>query len=177
MLASISSSRLVRTLLAGSCLLFFSSLNAGIAYAQVSGATLSGTVTDSSNSVVPNASVAALDVNKGVARTVTTDADGFYTVPNLVPGNYKVTVTSQGFQTYVHSGIELTVGEKQVLNVSMTVGQISQQVQVTSEAPVVELQSSAIGATLTSQTATELPLNGRDWTSLAALQPSVANLS
>jgi hypothetical protein len=164
-------------LLIGVCVVAFSFLSTSTAHAQVSGATLSGTVTDSSNSVVPNATVAVLDVDKGVTRTVTTDADGFYSAPNLVPGSYKVNVTAQGFQTYVHSGIQLTVGEKQVLNVSMTVGQISQQVQVTSEAPVVELQSSAVGATLTSQTAVELPLNGRDWTALAALQPSVANLS
>ena len=88
-------------------------------YAQVSGATLSGTVTDQSGSAVPNAQITVTNVEKQTSRPVTTDSDGFYTVPNLTPGIYEVKVTATGFSTKVQSGIELTVGAKQVLNVSM----------------------------------------------------------
>ena len=72
-------------------------LMASQAYAQVSGATLSGTVTDSSGAVIPNAQVAILDVSTGVTRTVTTGGAGFYTAPNLLPGTYEIRATGAGF--------------------------------------------------------------------------------
>lgn len=85
----------------------------------------------------------------GVTRTVTTDSGDFYTAPNLVPGTYNVTGKAQGFQTYVRSGITLTVGAKQTVDIAMQVGQVSQQVQVTGEAAQVELTSSALSNVLT----------------------------
>jgi hypothetical protein len=144
--------------------------------AQVAGATLSGTVSDASGSAVPGASIAVKNTETGVSRDVTTDAAGFYNVPNLSPGSYEVTVTAQGFSKLVHSGITLTVGAQQALNLGLQVGQVSQTVEVTAEAPQVELTSSAITAQVNSTTIVDLPLNGRDWSSLAVLQPGTLSI-
>ncbi len=108
---------------------------------------------------------------------VTTDnAAGFYTAPNLLPGKYEVTVVATGFSTEVRSGITLTVGAQQMLNIAMQVGQVSQKVEVTGEAPTVQLASSDIGGVVGQTAVVELPLNGRDWTQLATLQPGVISV-
>src|SRR6266852_4832537 len=104
---------------------------AGQAHAQVSGATLSGTVTDPSGASVPQAQVVITNVSTGVIRNVTTDSAGFYTAPNLLPGTYEVRATATGFSTQVRTGITLTVGAQQALNITMQVGQVSQTVEVT----------------------------------------------
>ena len=97
-------------------------------------------------------------------------------MPNIVPGDYEVRVTATGFSTAVQSSLALAVGQQQQLNFSMKVGQTSQTVQVTEAAPQVELTSSALSGQVLSETVRELPLNGRDWTSLATLQPGVARI-
>jgi hypothetical protein len=146
---------------------------AGQAYAQVSGATLTGTVKDSSGAVIPNAQIAITDVATGVTRTVSPGGAGLYTAPNLLPGTYEIRVTATGFSTQVQRGVTLTVGAQQVLDFTMRVGQVSQTVEVTTEAPTVELTSSTLGAVVNATTVRELPLNGRSWTDLANLQPGV----
>lgn len=142
-------------------------------FAQVAGATLSGTVTDSSGAVVPQAQIVIKNVATAVSTPAITNGDGFYSVPNLLPGNYEVTVSASGFKTEIRSGIALTVGAQQVLNITMQVGQVTESVQVTSAAPAVQLASSNLSAVVSSNTVVELPLNGRDWTQLATLQPAV----
>jgi len=146
-------------------------------YGQVVGATLSGTVTDSSGATIPNVQLSIENVNTGVVRTVTTDSAGVYTAPNLAPGPYQITVSATGFATLFRSGIVLTVGEQQVLNFPLQVGTISQKLEVTAEAPTVELSSSSLSDELDATTVRELPLNGRDWTLLAALQPGVTSVA
>src|ERR1700676_1682895 len=142
-------------------------------WSQVSGATLSGTVSDTSGATVPHAQISIRNAATGVTASTTANSDGFYSAPNLLPGAYEVKVSSPGFSTEVRSGITLTGGAQQVLNLTLTVGQVTETVQVTGEAPVVELASSTIGDTLSSTTVVELPLNGRSWTDLATLQPGV----
>jgi hypothetical protein len=154
-------------------LVVISSICVDQAHAQVSGASLTGTVKDPSGGIIPNAQVAITDVATGVTRTVSTDTAGFYTAPNLLPGNYEVKVTAPGFSTQLRKGISLTVGAQQLLDITMQVGQITQAVEVTTEAPTVELTSSTLGAEVTGPTVRELPLNGRSWTDLASLQPGV----
>src|SRR5487761_224929 len=144
------------------------------AHAQVVGATLSGIVADASGAVMPQAQVSITNVATGVTRVVTTNSAGLYTAPNLLPGNYRVTVSARGFKTQVRSGITLTVGAQQVLNVTMQLGQVTQTVQVTGAAPAVQLASSNISAVVNSTTVRQLPLNGRSWTDLATLQPGVS---
>src|SRR5258705_3852256 len=143
------------------------------AYAQISGATLSGTVTDPSGGVVPQATILLKNIATGIQRANTTNSAGFYVSPNILPGTYEVRAEAQGFSSEVQTNIKLTVGEQQVLNFSLQVGQMTQTVEVNTEAPAVELASSTISAVVNSNTVRELPLNGRSWTDLAALQPGV----
>jgi hypothetical protein len=143
------------------------------ARAQVSGATLSGTVTDSSGAVIPNTKVSITDASTGVTRDVISDSAGLYTAPNLLPGTYEIRATAAGFSTQVQKGITLTVGAQQALDIKMQVGQLSATVEVTTTANTVELTSSTLSAVVNDTTVRELPLNGRSWTDLATLQPGV----
>ena len=146
------------------------------AEAQVSGATMSGLITDPSGAGIPNASVSIKNTGTGEVREVPTNADGFYSAPNLLPGKYEVTITAQGFNKVVQKGIILTVGAQQALNLSLKVGQVNQTVEVTAAPPEVQTSSSTISSTVDATTVRELPLNGRDWTSLAALEPGVSSI-
>ena len=144
------------------------------AHAQVTGATLTGTITDPSGAVIPRVQVSIRNSATGVVTDVQSNADGLYTVPNLIPGSYEVTVSTPGFETQVMPGITLAVGAQQVLNVRMRVGQATQTVEVTGQAAAVQLASSSMSAVVGATTVVELPLNGRSWTDLANLQPGVA---
>jgi hypothetical protein len=140
--------------------------------AQVAGATLSGIVTDQQGAAIPAAKVSATNIATDVSTETNTNSAGAYTLPNLIPGDYRVTVIATGFATGV-SRVTLTVGAKQELNLPLTVGQVSTQVEVASAAPAIDLSSSTMSGNVSAATVRELPLNGRDWASLATLEPSV----
>jgi Carboxypeptidase regulatory-like domain/TonB dependent receptor/TonB-dependent Receptor Plug Domain len=146
------------------------------AKAQVAGATLSGLVTDDQGGPVANATISVKNAGTGVARDVTSNSDGIYSAPNLLPGEYEVTVTATGFQTLTEKGITLTVGGQQSLNLVMKVGALSQTVEVNAAIPDIQTTSSTMSSTVDSTTMRELPLNGRDWTSLATLEPGVSSI-
>ena len=146
------------------------------ANAQLPGATLSGVVADGSGAPIVGANVVIKNVDAGVVREVTTNADGVYSAPNLSPGNYEVTVTAKGFSTFVQKNLALTVGSEQALNVTLRVGELSQRVEVVAAPPSVDTTSSTLSATVEEKTVVELPLNGRDWTQLATLQPGVISV-
>ena len=142
-------------------------------HAQVAGATLTGTVSDSTGAVIPNVQVSIKNEGTGETRSVTVDTSGFYSAPNLLPGKYDVTATATGFSTTVQNGITLTVGAQQLLNIKMKVGQVAQKIEVTDAAPSVQLTNSTITGVVGQDAVAQLPLNGRDWTALATLQPGV----
>src|SRR5882724_9153356 len=144
--------------------------------AQVSGGTLSGTISDPSGAGVPQAKLVIKNVATGIERTITTNTDGFYTAVNLLAGTYQVTISAKDFNTEVKSGITMSVGAQQTFDVVMHVGTVSNRVEVTTEAPAVQLASSDISAVVNATTVRELPLNGRSWTDLAALQPGVETI-
>src|SRR5580704_17472298 len=146
------------------------------ANAQVTGATLSGTVTDPSGSVIAGAEVTIKNLGTGIVRTVTTDTAGLYSAPNLIPGSYEISVSAPGFSKSVQSNLTLSVGQEQALNIAMKVGEASQSVTVEESAPTVELTSATLSAQVNATTVRELPLNGRDWTQLATLEPGVATV-
>ncbi len=143
------------------------------ASAQVSGATLSGTVTDSSGAVIPNVQISIKNEATGEVRAVKVDSAGLYSAPNLLPGKYDVTVSAPGFATAIQKDVTLTVGGQQLLNIKMQVGQVSQTIEVTDVAPAVQLTDSTVGGVIGQEAVVQLPLNGRDWTSLATLEPGV----
>ena len=153
--------------------LFFSLMAGVVTHAQVTGATLSGTVTDPSGGVVANATVSAANAATAITRDVTSDSSGLYTIPNLVPGVYDIRVSATGFSTSVQSALTLSVGQQLQLNFALKVGNTNTTVQVTEAAPQIDLTSSTLSGQVESETVRELPLNGRDWTSLAQLQPGV----
>lgn len=142
-------------------------------WAQVTGATLAGTVTDASGGIVPNAQVSVRNLATGISAVVSANAEGFYSMPNLLAGAYEMSASAPGFSTVVQGGVILTVGAQQVLNFTLKVGQVTESVEVTGAAPTVQLASSSIGTVVSPNTVVELPLNGRDWTQLATLQSGV----
>src|ERR1700692_540260 len=134
------------------------------AKAQVTGATLSGTITDPSGSVIAGAEVSIKNTGTGIVRTVTTDSAGLFSVPNLDPGTYEVAISSPGFNKAVQSNLTLSVGQQQTLNIALKVGEATQTVTVEESAPTVELTSATLSAQGDAEHVRELPLNGRDWT-------------
>src|SRR5260370_8054080 len=135
-----------------------------------------GFVNDENGGAVRGAKVCIKNLGTGVARDVTANADGFYSTPNLNPGTYEVRVSAKGFQTLVQKEITLNVGAQQSLNLSLKVGQLTQTIEVNAALPDVQTSSSTISDTVDSMTVRQLPLNGRDWTSLATLEPGVVSI-
>ena len=157
-------------------LLLFLALDLSLsAYAQVVGGTIEGTITDPKGAVLPNVKVEIVNLSTQIVTPLTSNTDGFYTAPNLLPGNYTVTAKRSGFATAVTEVI-LTVGAQHVVNVTMHIGTVNEVVKVQTEAPEVELASSEMSAVVNGTTIRELPLNGRDWTQLATLEPGIASI-
>src|ERR1700680_1063906 len=119
-------------------------------YAQVVGGSLSGTVSDESGAAIFKATISIANVATGVTTNLETNVQGIYNAPNLLPGNYQVTVSAPGFQTEIERGIILTVGAQQVLNIAMKVGTVTERVEVTGQAPDVQLASPTISGVISS---------------------------
>ncbi len=145
----------------------------GVCWGQVNTGTISGTVRDTTGAVMPGANVVVLNDDTGISRNVVTDANGRYFVPLLNLGNYRVTGSSQGFQPEVRTGIVLTVGREEVVDLSLGVGAVSQAVSVNGEAPLVDSTTASLGSLVDSNTIRALPLNGRSYDQIALLQPGV----
>jgi hypothetical protein len=157
-------------------LLLFLALGISLsALAQVVGGTIEGTITDPKGAVLPDVKVEIVNGATQIVTALTSNADGFYTVPNLLPGNYSVTATRSGFAT-AKTELILTVGAQRVVNLTMRIGTINEVVRVQTEVPEVELASSEISGVVNGTTIRELPLNGRDWTQLATLEPGITSI-
>ena len=167
-----SSKRVFAVVLVLSVVFFLPGATARLA-AQVTGGTILGTVTDSTAASIPNVEVSITNTSTGVVTTITTNDQGFFSEPNLLPGPYQVGVKANGFSSALVTGITLTVGAQQQVNIALKVGETSQQVEVSASAMAVELASSTISEVVSGPTVRELPLNGRSWTDLAQLQPGV----
>ena len=141
--------------------------------AQVTTATISGTVSDSSGATVPAAMVQVKNTGTGITQSTNTDGQGRFTVPSLIVGEYQVTAAKAGFQTVVRDGITLTVGGSVVVDFSMPVGQSQQTVTVEGQVSQVETTSSAVANLVEQKQITDLPLNGRNFQQLILLSPGV----
>src|ERR1700675_1528500 len=140
---------------------------------QVVGGTISGTISDKSGAVVVNATVSMKNLATGVSTAVKTNAQGLYSLPNLLPGDYQQSVAAAGFEIAIRNGIVLTVGSQMASNIEMKVGAANETVEVSEQGADLQLESSTISSSTNSQTIVELPLNARSWTDLAQLQPGV----
>jgi hypothetical protein len=145
--------------------------------AQEAGGTITGAVTDPQGAAVPGATVGIRNIATGVDRTTTTSSDGGYVAPNLIPGTYEITITAAGFAASVTQGVGLLAGQRREVDVSLKLGEVSNKVTVVeTEISDVEQASSEVRGVVDSHTVNELPLNGRDWTSLTLLEPGVAQV-
>jgi hypothetical protein len=144
--------------------------------AQTVGGTVVGRVRDQSTGTLPHANVSITNAATGVVTNVVTNEDGFYSAPNLLPGTYEVMVAFDGFSTQTKRGITLTVGAEIPVDFEMKIGDVKENVQVSGLAATVDSVSSTLRHNVSGTTIRELPLNGRDWTQLAMLQPGVVGV-
>ena len=142
--------------------------------AQTLYGSIAGQIQDQQGAAVGKAEITARNVETGATRKVNAGDTGAYLVSSIPPGTYEVSASIAGFKTEVRSGIGVTVGAEANVDFSLTVGAVSEKVEVTAEASQVDTSSATLGGFVSSTTIRELPLNGRDWISLALLQPGVA---
>src|SRR6266540_356554 len=142
----------------------------GTASAQaIAGSQLSGVVRDASGGAIPGAEITVTKTDTGAIRTVFTGADGAYALPNLPVGPYQLKVVLQGFTTYIRDGIVLQVSTNPEINVTLALGQVSEQVTVTANSYMVETRNTGVGQVIDNQRIMEMPLNGRQATELIFL--------
>ncbi|MBZ5601424.1 MAG: TonB-dependent receptor [Acidobacteriia bacterium] len=156
-------STILKTTLIGLCLC------AGVWAQAVSTSQISGVVQDSTGLVVPGATVTVTQTATGLTRTTTSGGDGSYVLPNLPVGPYRLQVTKEGFNAAIQSGIVLQVDTNPVINVTLKVGSVSEQVVVEASAGMVETHQNGVGQVIDQQRVVDLPLNGRQATDLIYL--------
>jgi len=132
-----------------------------------------GTVTDASGGAVPGAQVTLTNTATGDKRTVTSDSAGSYEFVNLIPDPYRVDVEMAGFRHFTRGPIVVEVNQSARIDVSLAVGEVTQTVEVTSQTPLLQPQTSDLGQVVESRSVSELPLNGRNPIALVELSPGV----
>lgn len=132
---------------------------------------IAGQVLDTSKAAVPNATVIATNAATGAVQTVKTNAQGFYTLTDLPVGTYNVSAEHEGFQRLSQTGVVLNAATTVQLNLVLSIGTQSQEIVVTSQAPIINQTDASTGAVLNNQQVTELPINGRDYARFSLLTP------
>jgi Carboxypeptidase regulatory-like domain/TonB dependent receptor-like, beta-barrel len=145
------------------------------AQSQAFTATINGTVTDRSGSVVTGAKITLTSAERGITRTFVTKDSGTYTLTQLPPADYSLKVEQPGFQTYEQRGISLAAGASATQDIVLSVGAISQEVVVSDSAPLLNTENANISADISQKQVVELPLNLRNVYGLASLNSSVNN--
>ena len=143
---------------------------------QSTNAALTGQVTDPSKAVLQDAKVMVISLETNIRYDGITNTTGIYYISNVPPGTYRMEVEKPGFKTVIKPRLILHVQDALEINFEMQLGSASESIVVSAEQPSVELTNSAINSVANATTVRELPLNGRDWTQLAALQPGVTSL-
>ena len=142
------------------------------AWAQTS-ATVSGSVHDASNAVLPGVTVTARSGETGLTRTAVTGPEGRFVIAQLPPGVYEIRAELAGFKPHVRPEVALAVAQSLTLNITLQVGDLAIVDVVTAEIPVVNTATSELSYLVTSEQIAQIPLNGRNYTDLALLQPGV----
>ena len=144
--------------------------------AQSSDAVLVGIITDSSGAALPAAAVIATNTATGVSREVVTNETGAYRIGPLVPGVYNVRTTNSGFKSKVQTGVTLQTGAVLKLDFAMDVGDVSESVEVSATAPMLQTQEASVGGVITTQQLERIPVNGRNYTRLLVLMPGTSDV-
>jgi hypothetical protein len=142
------------------------------AWAQTTGA-LTGTVEDATGRVLAGVNLTVRHLETGMSRTAQTGPQGQYVLPAAPPGEYEIRAEMAGFRPYVRKGLRVTVGETAVVNLAMEVGSVDQAITVVAQASAVNTHSGELSYLVAEDAIRELPLNGRNYTDLALLQPGV----
>jgi len=145
-----------------------------LANAQTVNGAFHGTITDSSGAAVPGATVQVKNPGTSLIRQAVTTDVGFYTITQLPPGRYDVTVSKEGFQTTQQAGVDLQVNQDALLNFSLSVGAMNTQINVTAAAPALQTASATLGQVIGAQQVVDLPLNGRQFTQMVLLTPGAS---
>jgi hypothetical protein len=133
-----------------------------------------GTVTDNTGALIPNVEVKVLNIDTGVSTDYATNQDGLFDTSSILPGEYKITFTKQGFETLVRGPVTLPVGYITV-NATLNVGATTQQVMVTSNVPLLQTESGDQTVTLEERSLSQLPMVNQDWTSFMVLLPGTSS--
>jgi hypothetical protein len=147
-----------------------------VAGGQIVTATLNGIVSDSGGAAIPKAQIQVQNVNTGMKLTTESNSTGLYSVSQLPSGSYAVTVTRSGFRKSVQTGIVLTIGQVATLNIPLQVGDVKETVTVTANAELINVTTADLSAVVNSAAIEELPLNGRDPSSLVLLTTGTTNI-
>jgi Carboxypeptidase regulatory-like domain len=134
-------------------------------------ATISGTVSDSTGAAVVGATVTALDVDRGVTRTTQTNGAGFYNFPRMPLGSYQVSAEAKGFKKAVHAVFNLQLDQVARVDFQLEVGQVTQTVEVTGEAPILQTDTTQVNTIIDSTTSQSLPLATRNYIQLTLIAP------
>lgn len=163
--------REVKRIFAALCLAV--AVNGSVALAQTPTATVTGQVRDASGAAVPGVRVTARNVQTNIEREAVTSENGDYTIPLLNVGEYQVSVEKQGFKKAVQTGLILQVDQKARLDFTLQIGQVSESVEVTAAASLVQTDSASVGTVIDNKRVVELPLNSREFYALALTAPRV----
>ena len=148
---------------------------APLASGQAIGASLNGLVTDPAGATIPGATVTVKNVDTGLAQTATSSDLGAYRIAPLPPGRYSLTVQMQGFQSYLQQGIIISVDTASTQNVALKAGNVQQTVTVTANAELLNTTNGSLGQTISETEVTQLPLNGRQPSTLVYLAPGMTS--
>src|SRR5437867_9927889 len=148
-------------------------LASGPVFGQEFSATMSGVVHDTNGGLVPGVSVTAKHTESGLTRTVITNETGSYRMPSLPVGEYEVTAELSGFKQQVRRGINLVVAQEAVVNLTLDVGDLKEQITVTEDAPLVNTTLNPTSGLVTREQVKDLPLNGRSFLELMTLNSGV----
>jgi len=162
--------RKLRTLLLSIGVLVSASISL---YGQSTYGSIAGSVTDTSGAVVTDANVTLTNLGTAEKRTQSSGADGLFTFVNLFAGQYRIDVEKQGFKHFTRTPITVDVQQNTRIDAALQVGEVSQVVEVTSETPLLQAETSSLGTVVDQREANELPLNGRNIFNLTTITPSV----
>jgi len=149
---------------------------ASLAWSQTTDAVLVGLVTDAQGASIAGATVSAVNKGTGVSRDVVTNEAGAYRIGPLVPGSYTLRTTLSGFKTKVQNDVVLQTGAVLKIDFSLDVGDVSERIEVTAAAPMLQTQETSVGGVITQEALERIPVNGRNYTRLLVLMPGASDV-